>query len=177
MSRHGFMAKRIFVSVTLMVSICAAPNHTPGNQQNSSLLYRKAAEIATSGNLQQAIPLFREVIKLSPHYTKGHYGLGKALLYKEETVREGIRHLQKAVSLDRRNAPAFFYLGIGYMLSKNYMNSIDAFQKAYQLDPNMIEALFNIGSAFDIMENKKQSTRYFRQYLEKQHREDSDILF
>jgi tetratricopeptide (TPR) repeat protein len=171
------MAHRLLVPVTLLFFICATPHHAPGTQRNSSLLYRKAAEIAQSGNLQQAVPLFREVIKLSPHYTKGHYGLGKALLYKEETVQEGIQHLQKAVSLDRRNASAFFYLGIGYMLSKNYMNSIDAFQKAYQLDPNMIEALFNIGAAFDIMENKKQSARYFRLYLEKQQRDDSDILF
>lgn len=130
-----------------------------------------------SGNRKDAVVLFREVIQISPYYTKGHYGLGKALLYEEATVTEGITHLKKAVALDRRNSAAFFYLGLGYMLSKNYMNSIEAFQKAHQLDPNLTEALFNIGAAFDMMENRKQSSRYFRKYLEKQRREDSDILF
>jgi len=166
----------LFLTTSIII-LCAVPAILTGEQQNSSQLYRQAAEMAQSGNRKGAIPLFKKVIQLSPYYTKGHYGLGKALLYDKSTIPEGIRHLKKAVSLDRRNSAAFFYLGMGYMLSNNYMKSIESFQKAYQLDPNITEALYNIGAVFDIMENKKQSARYFRQYLEKQRREDSDILF
>lgn len=177
MAGTGGTAKKILVPVSLLLLICTVPVILTGEPQNSSLLYNQAAEMAQSGNRKGAIPLFRKVIQLSPYYTKGHYGLGKALLYEGSTITEGIRHLKKAVSLDRRNSAAFFYLGMGYMLSKNYMMSIDSFQKAYQLDPNMTAALYNIGAVFDIMENKKQATSYFRKYLEKQRREDSDILF
>ena len=52
------------------------------SRENSSELYRAGTEEALSGNYENAEKIFNEVIRLSPDFVLGHYGLGKLYLHK-----------------------------------------------------------------------------------------------
>ncbi len=148
-----------------------------GARDTSSSLYRQASSLAQKGKIDEAIPLFKRVIQINPCYTKGHYGLGKAYLYRENTVTLAIKHLGLAVSMDRKNAKAYFYLGIGYMIHEKYVPAIHAFADAYRNDSTMIEALYNIGAAYDMMGNGVKAKFYFDKYIQRKEGEEIDISF
>lgn len=144
---------------------------------NSTQLYREGAKLAISGNLDGAIIKFKESVARNPYYSLAHYGLGKAYLYKEGKIKDAIRHLEKAVELDKKHAKAFFYLGIAYMLNKKMVKAIHAFAEAFRCDATYIEAIYNIASAYEMMGYESKAYLYFEMYLAKKERTERDILF
>jgi tetratricopeptide (TPR) repeat protein len=147
------------------------------SRESSSELYVKGARLAINGELDSAIPVFRKVIDLSPSYCMGHYGLGKAYLYKHGMLGEAVKHLKASVLLDRKFVKGYFYLGIAYFLARNYLHAAQAFKTAYNLDDSYIEALYNLGVVYDIMDNKYASQVYFTKFFNKKVKKEEDIIF
>ena len=92
------------------------------------------------GRLDEAIPVFRKVVEISPYYCLGYYGLGKACLYRGGMLDEAIRNLQTAVKLDRRLVRGHFYLGMAYFMARRYMDAAFSFKSAYAYDDSYIDA-------------------------------------
>ncbi len=157
--------------------IITVPDHAFPARKNSTELYREASKLAVSGKIDDAIPVFQESVKTNPYYSMGHYGLGKAYLHRKGKIRDGIRHLEKAVRLDKKNAKAYFYLGLGYYIDRKYVPSIHAFSLAYQRDSTYFEALYNIGAIYDIMGYEGKAMKYFDLFYVKKEKVDLDILF
>lgn len=147
------------------------------SRENSSELYARGARLALDGQLDKAILLFKRVVEISPYYCMGHYGLGKAYLYKYGMTDDAIRHLKRAVNLDRRLARGYFYLGMAYHMALKYPQAIHAYRSAYQFDDTIIEALYNLGVVYEIMEKSYESGLYFRKYSDAKAGEDEDIFF
>ncbi|MBP7902346.1 MAG: tetratricopeptide repeat protein [Spirochaetes bacterium] len=131
-------------------------------RENSSELYRTGAKEALSGNFENAEKIFNEVIKLSPDFVLGHYGLGKLYLFKEEKIHEAEKELAIACRLDRHFSKAYFYLGLSYFYQKKYVAAIHAFDEAYNTDKTCIESLYNIGAIYDLMDKSLKSKKYFK---------------
>lgn len=146
-------------------------------RENSSELYQKGAKLAIEGELDNAIPVFKKVIEISPYYCLGHYGLGKAYLYKSGMIYDAIRHLKTAVELDRKFVKGYFYLGMAYLMAKKYPQAGRAFKQAYSYDETYIEALFNLGVVYETMDRSFQSGFYFNKYLDERIKEAEDIIF
>jgi tetratricopeptide (TPR) repeat protein len=146
-------------------------------RENSTELYRKGAKLAINGELDKAIPVFKKVVEISPYYCLGHYGLGKAYLYKPGMIDDAIRHLKTAVELDRKFVKGYFYLGIAYLMAKKYPLAGRAFKQAYSYDDTYIEALYNMGVVYETMDRSYHSMFYFNKYLEERAREAEDIVF
>ncbi len=144
---------------------------------NSTHLYREGAKLALSGNIDGAISKFKESIARNPYYSMGHYGLGKAYLHQPGKIKDAIRHLERAVRLDSKNAKAFFYLGIAYLFDKKMIKAVHAFDDAYRRDATLIEAIYNIAAAYDMMGYDSKAFLYFEQFLQKKERSERDILF
>jgi len=149
----------------------------PAPRESSTELYRKAAKLAIDGQIDSAIPIFKRVVEISPYYSLGHYGLGKAYLCKFGMIDDAIRHLKKAVELDRRLAKAHFYLGMAYLMAKKYPPAAAAFKNAYRYDDSFIEALYNLGVIYEIMDRTYLSHVYFSRYLEEKAKEEEEIMF
>ena len=158
----------------IMLPLCSGALNS---RESSSELYQKGARLAISGDLDSAIPVFRKVIGLSPSYCMGHYGLGKAYLYKHGRLNEAVKHLKASVQLDRKFVKGYFYLGIAYFLARNYLHAAQAFKTAYNLDDSYIEALYNLGVVYDIMDNKYASQVYFTKFFDKKVKKEEDIIF
>ncbi|MBN2039581.1 MAG: tetratricopeptide repeat protein [Spirochaetes bacterium] len=135
--------------------------------ENSTQLYENAVELAKKGEIDAAIEAFKRTIKASPNYSLGHYGLGKAYLYKDGMLQEAVKHLKLSVELDHSLSKGYFYLGIAYMLSKKYEPAIHAFSDAYRYDNEKVEALYNIAAIYEILQNNYQSQKYYKLYLER----------
>ncbi len=147
------------------------------SRENSSELYQQGARLAVSGDIDKAIQAFSKVIDLSPSYCMGHYGLGKAYLYKQGMLDKAIIHLKASVQLDRKFVKGYFYLGMGYLLAQKYSYAAHAFKTAYFLDNGYIEALYNLGVIFDIMDKTYESQTYFAKYYDKRAKKEEDIIF
>jgi tetratricopeptide (TPR) repeat protein len=146
-------------------------------RENSSELYQKGARLAMEGEIDSSIQIFKKVIDMSPSYCLGHYGLGKAYLYKRGTLADAIRHLESSVKLGRRFSKGYFYLGFAFLLTKKYRNAAHAFKMAYAYDNNYIEALYNLGAVYDSMGKKYESQVYFTKYLNERVKKEEGIIF
>src|SRR4030042_3543785 len=120
------------VIVVMLPVLAGAP--VWAQRENSTELYQKGARLALDGQLDKAILVFNRVVDISPYYCLGHYGLGKAYLYKYGMVDEAIKHLKTSVKLDRKLVKGYFYLGIAYFLAKKYPPAAYAFKMAYNYD-------------------------------------------
>ncbi|HOT43853.1 MAG TPA: hypothetical protein PLM53_05325 [Spirochaetota bacterium] len=157
------------------LSLAATAGATP--RENSSELYRKGARLAIDGQLDKAILVFKKVVEISPYYCMGHYGLGKAYLYKYGMMNDAIRHLKTSVKLDRKLVKGYFYLGIAYFMGKHYREAASAFKSAYSYDDTYLEALYNLGVVYEIMEQQYKSSVYYNRYLEERAKESEDLVF
>ena len=171
MQNSGKTTLALFLMSLLLFS------QTLHSRENSTELYQKGAQLALSGDLEEAIQAFRKSIELSPSYCLGHYGLGKAYLSKQGMLEDAIKHLKASTRLDRRFAKGYFYLGIGYLLARKYQYAAQAFKTSYSLDNGYVEALYNLGVVFDIMDKKYESEFYFTKYFDKRAKKEEDIIF
>jgi len=169
---------RLFMvaAVTLLALLLAATGGA-ASRENSSELYRKGARLAIDGQLDKAILVFKKVVEISPYYCMGHYGLGKAYLYKYGMIDDAIRHLKTSVKLDRKLVKGYFYLGIAHFMAKHYREAASAFKSAYSYDDTYLEALYNLGVVYEIMEQQYYSTVYYNKFLEEKEKESEDLVF
>jgi tetratricopeptide (TPR) repeat protein len=147
------------------------------SRDNSSALCRKAATIALGGDIEGAINIFTNVVRISPYYSLGHYGLGKAYLYKEGRLDDAIKHLKRSVELDRKLSKGYFYLGMALMFDRNYIHALHAFSDSYRYDSGLIEALYNMGVIYDLMNSRSNSKKYFDQYNLRMKKKEQGIIF
>ncbi|TFH43856.1 MAG: hypothetical protein E4G96_00015 [Chrysiogenales bacterium] len=147
------------------------------SRENSTELYQKGARLALDGQIDKAILVFQRVVEISPYYCMGHYGLGKAYLYKYGMLDDAIKHLRKSVTLDRKLTKGYYYLGTAYFMAQKYPLAIHAYKSAYHNDETYIEALYNLGVVYEIMEKSYESKLYFSRFLSERTREDEDIFF
>jgi len=147
------------------------------SRPNSTELYLEAKKIALSGDIDGAIPAFIKVVEVNPYYALGHYGLGKAYLYKEGKLKEAVFHLKKAVECDRKLARGHFYLGLALMFSRRYEQANHAFLAAYENDSGIYEAFYNLAVIHDIMGISFKANKYYEKYVYEKNKRDSEILF
>ena len=153
---------RIYSNKLLTIIICLTFSSHVYPRENSSKLYRTGEAEAIAGNYNKAENIFIEVIRLSPDFVLGHYGLGKLYLFKEGKSYEAEKELKTACKLDRHFSKAYFYLGLSYFYQKKYIAAIHAFDEAYNNDKTCIESIYNIGVIYDLMDKSLKSKKYFK---------------
>jgi tetratricopeptide (TPR) repeat protein len=150
---------------------------TAESRDNPFVVYKKGAAAAIYGDFDNAIDIFKSLAESNPNYSLAHYGLGKAYLNKNGKLEDAIRHLKISVSLDKRFAKGYFYLGLAYQLSSKYNLAIKAYKDAYNFSNSQIEALFNIGAMYEITGRIYQSKIYFNRYIKLKTKDDTEIIF
>ena len=145
--------------------------------ENSTDLYKRGASLAVDGKLDEAITAFKKVIEVSPYYTLGHYGLGKAYLYMPGKLDDAIWHLRLSVKLDRGLSRGYFYLGMAYFFAERLPDAASSFARAYRLDDTLIESLFNLGVIYDRMKNSYKAKFYYNQYIQMKNRAEEERIF
>jgi tetratricopeptide (TPR) repeat protein len=174
--RYMLKVKKKAASILILLPLFWGINPA-GARENSTELYKEGSRHAINGDIDGAIPIFKRVIAISPFYSLGHYGLGKAYLYKPGRIDDAIKHLRRAVTLDKKLSKGYFYLGLALMFNRSYIHAIHSFSNAYKYDTTSIEALYNIAVIYDMMESQHRANKYYEMYLYQKTKENSDIIF
>lgn len=168
---------RVRMPALIVASVVLAAVSGAYAGSNSTESYRTAERMAIAGDFDAAIGGFRKTLEINPHYALAHYGLGKACLYRAGMLKQAVYHLEKAVGLDKGLARGYFYLGIAYMLSRKYGQSLNAFSAAYERDGSLVEALYNMAVVYDLIRKNTMALKSYERYLLEKNKRDSDILF
>jgi len=168
------MPNRLLIILTAFVLLMTS--FSIDAAENSTELYERGASLAKKGNMNEAVRIFKEVIRISPSYSLGHYGLGKSYLFFDDRQADAVRHLKICVTLDRSLAKGYFYLGMAYYFSDDYVRSIHSLKTAYTKDQSLVAALYNLSIMYDIINRKYQSLVYYRKYIEELEKDEDDVF-
>ncbi len=123
-----------------------------------------------AGQHDEAIKTFKDVISKSPYYCLGHFGLGRAYMFKKGMIKYAISHLKYSVELDRSFTRGYFHLGIAYLFAKKYTAALYNFELAFRNDESYVEALYNIVILYERLGKWQLSRAWYAKYLESKSR-------
>jgi len=92
---------------------------------------------------KKAIRLFREALRINPHYAQAHQWLGMAL-WEEGDVDKAEKELREAIQLKPRLALAHLYLGLVLRSKGEYDEAEEEIEQALALDRRLVETYLNL---------------------------------
>lgn len=132
-------AKKAYESSSLIKDVNARAN----------IVYNYALICDKTGNTEEAISKYSEVLKLSPSHLKTLINLG--VMYMGMNPPDADMALSlflKAFAQDKNNFEVNNNLGSAYLSKEDYANSIKYFQIALKLEPKNNEVRYNLAKAF-----------------------------
>src|SRR5438093_314355 len=108
-------------------------------------LARQGREFKAKGDAASALRAFERAASRDPNSAAIQDEIG-FLLAALNRRTEAIPHLEKAVALDAKFAPAHYHLGVAYWLEGNPDRSVAELLAATRLGPSDAEYRFRLGS-------------------------------
>jgi tetratricopeptide (TPR) repeat protein len=142
---------------------------TLGANKNAEVM-RKTAEAyiyAPSKNLDEAIKILNEAIKLEPKHPRNYILLGDAQLEKNPTDGSTpIKSYQKATELNPKSTLGILREGKLYQRGRNYQLALDYYNKAIGIDPNFAPAHREIAEIYMMAGQPAKAIESWKKYLE-----------
>ena len=129
------------------------------------------------GRIEEAIPEFREALRINPAYTLAHTNLGNALLRQDKT-EEAISQFREALRIDHTHVDTLDTLnnlGTALLQQGRTEEASAQFREALRLDPTHLDTLNNIGNALLHQGRVEEAIAQFREAL-RINPTDPDIL-
>jgi tetratricopeptide (TPR) repeat protein/peroxiredoxin len=119
---------------------------------------------ARGGHADEAIPDFREALKLSPDHMIALVNLGSA--YRQQKRWDDARKTyERALVVNARDAEANYGLGMVFAESDDTAHAFDSLQRALQLRPVYPEALNNLGILYLRTHRRDEAVASFEQCI------------
>jgi len=115
----------------------------------ANVVYNYALMLDGTGRTEDAIPLYREVLKLNPNHQKTKINLG--VMYLNMTppnVDMALQLFTQVYSQDKNSFEANNNLGSAYLQKQDYKNAVFYFQNALKLDPSNNVVRSNLAQTF-----------------------------
>jgi serine/threonine protein kinase/Flp pilus assembly protein TadD len=109
--------------------------------------YMVGLSLYNKGELDEAIPAFRDSVKLNPNYAPAHHNLGVALIEKGESD-EAIAAFRDALNLNPEYASAHHNLGCALAITGELDEAVVAFREVVKLEPDNSLAYRYVGWAY-----------------------------
>ena len=104
--------------------------------QNLTLLLAKGSEAVNDNQLNKAINIFTEVIKLDPYWAEA-WNKRATVLYLVGQYKESQNDIDKVLELEKRHFGALAGQGLVNIQLKNYEKAILSYEKAQKIYPAM----------------------------------------
>jgi len=114
-----------------------------------------------AGRLDQAEPLYRQVVAQSPQRAQAWHLLG-ALCLQSDRAAEAVQAISKAIALDPGQADYFNHLGAAYSTLNDHDAAVSALRRAVQLAPGVATSHFNLGTALRTAGRLEEAVASFR---------------
>ena len=123
-----------------------------------------ANALANLGRDAEALPHFREAVRLAPHDSKWHFNLGTALSQAGQ-LDEAARHFEEALRLDPKNAEAHNNYGPVLLRLGRRDEAMRHYREALRLEPDNAPAHNNLGMALGMAGAIDEAIVHFRAAL------------
>lgn len=111
---------------------------------------------------QQAIPLYREALKINPSHMRAHYALAGAFQATGQ-YEPAVQEMEAAVRLAPQDPVMLQALGVLYESRREYDKALGAFAQALHAQPNYFPAHVNRGGIFLQQGKPGQALEEFKQ--------------
>lgn len=146
--------------------------------KNAETAYYAALAYSNAENFAQAKTYANKALTIAPEnknakellaYVKEQEctsKMDKAIEHFEQKQYESaIKLLTEAISLDPKNADAYYYRGMVYDAQKKYLPAINDYKKALQYNPQMLIANYSIAIDYDYLAQYSNALMYHKKYL------------
>lgn len=122
-------------------------------------------------NLESAISLFRQALKLDPKYTLAYAGLGEAYLHKynremvAQYVTQARQNCAQAALLNDRQAESHVCLGQVDLVTGKYDEAAGQFRRAIHLEPAADDAYVGLATAYENLGRLAGAERTYQQAI------------
>ena len=121
----------------------------------------QANVLLESGDVSQAIALYREVLQEDPKYARGYYNLAVALGRTGQRAEQR-KALEQAVALDAKLAVVHNELGLLDLQDRQFAEAEARFKTALALDPQYAEAQSSLGVLYGQQGKAKEAEELLR---------------
>ena len=132
---------------------------------NIEKILQMAREYHQAGNLEQAEPLYKRILKKKPNRSDVLLFLG-ILSYERRQYDEAIQYLKKTIQADPRNSDAYYNLANAYAEKELPDEATTYYQKAIEINPNFTYAYNNLGITLHEKKQYDEAIAYFRKSIE-----------
>ncbi len=113
-----------------------------------------------------AIPYFKQALKIKPGNHAAFYGLGMAYQNSGKTDSALIIY-DSILSLNQTDPQIYFNKGYIYLVEKpDFKKAEEAFMQAIELDSTFVEAVYNLGRTYEAENKTDRAVFYYRRALE-----------
>jgi len=119
------------------------------------------------GRIKDGILSYQRAIALRPDYSEALNNLGGALLTVgrvDEAIEYSTRATQVGIGY---NKEAYYNLGIGYQLKREWDKSIESFRSSLQIDPDYKDAHYQLVRTLNAAKRYEEGTREWQEYQKK----------
>lgn len=143
-----------------------APLRKPGSDSLPAAheLFISAVQAEESGQKQQAVALYEEILALEPGYAPAYINLG-TIYFHMHSYERAEELYRRATEADPGYVLAFFDLGNVLDELERLEESIAAYQKAVELSPGYADAHYNLALAFERKAEHRPALRHWEAYL------------
>ena len=117
------------------------------------------------GEMTKLFNLMSSALTLNPDRAESHYGLGLALLSKNQ-LDEAVACFERALAIDPDYAEANCALGQALQALKQNARALHCFIEALEVDPDYVEALLGRGSTLRALNHHDEAVRCYERALQ-----------
>ncbi len=88
------------------------------------------------------------------------YGLDQSDWLKGQEVDSAVANFKKAISMDKKSADAYFWLGIVYKEKGWFNEAEDALNESLRLNPKRIETRLALGALYPLMDRPREAVKH-----------------
>lgn len=145
--------------------LLTCPQHILPPETGSFFHQCYALLMRQAGDLQAAREGLTAALALTPSMPLLHIRLME-LLFEEGDFSQGIKHLDKAVALDRSYAKYWEEIGDTLQQASQAQEAISAYEKCFSALPDHVAILQKIGDCYRAMGQLEAAAEAYRQFLE-----------
>jgi tetratricopeptide (TPR) repeat protein len=112
---------------------------------NSEAYYNLANTLALEGQAEEAIPAYREALRLDPNLSAAYVDMG-TIFASQGRLADAVAEYRKAVELNPRRAHARWCLAATLQRMGRIPEAVAHYREAVRIDPNMPQALENLAT-------------------------------
>jgi len=126
-----------------------------------ALKSHRAKELLEAGKAEEAIPIYRELVRALPNNPGLMMNLGLAL-HMAGHKREAVREFEKVLKLDPQHVPALLFLGTAYVELGEPAKAVNPLKKVLKAQPDNLDAQEVLGEALLSLGRLEEAAKHFR---------------